>query len=58
MYNITKDEIRRIVATLKRSSDKTGTARDAKPAWYWKLYETTLKVFVDAVLERFWPKPK
>jgi hypothetical protein len=26
--------------------------------WYWKLYETTLKVFVDAVLERFWPKPR
>jgi len=26
--------------------------------WYWKLYETTLKVLVDAVLERFWPKPK
>jgi hypothetical protein len=27
-------------------------------AWYWRLYETTLKVLVDAVLERFWPKPK
>ena len=31
-----------------------------KPAgtWYWKLYEITLKVVVDAVMERFWPKPK
>jgi len=25
---------------------------------WWRLYETTLKVLVDAFLERFWPKPK
>lgn len=25
-------------------------------AWFWKLYEKTLKVIVDAVLERWWPK--
>jgi hypothetical protein len=27
-------------------------------SWLWRLYETTLKVLVNAVLERFWPKPK
>ena len=36
-----------------------GTAGSTKKcAWYWKLYEVSLKVIVDAVLERFWPKPK
>jgi len=24
--------------------------------WFWKLYETTLKVVIDAVMERIWPK--
>jgi len=39
------------------------TERDTTPAkggriraWLWKLYEKTLKVIVDAVLERVWPK--
>lgn len=41
----------------------TETGRDIAPgisgwikSWLWKLYEKTLKVVVEAVLERFWPK--
>jgi hypothetical protein len=39
------------------------SGRNATPAkywgigdWFWKLYEKTLKVIVDAVFERWWPK--
>jgi hypothetical protein len=51
-----------ILESNKQPAARTDThdLPDKKSAgsWYWKLYETTLKVFVDAVLERFWPKPK
>lgn len=30
--------------------------KSERESWLWKLYEKTLKVIVDAVLERVWPK--
>jgi hypothetical protein len=36
----------------------TTSARCEKERWFWKLYEKTLKVIVDAVLDRMWTKPQ
>ena len=41
------------------AAEKGQNAAPSKPereGWWWKLYERTLKVVVDAVLERLWPK--
>ncbi len=34
----------------------TTPAKPERESWYWKLYEKTLKVIVDAVMERLLPK--
>jgi hypothetical protein len=46
-----------------RNSKPGETGRDVGPGvfgwikgWLWKLYEKTLKVVVEAILERYWPK--
>jgi hypothetical protein len=50
----------RNIADLIKSGGKTGKTELAKGSWvgnfFWKLYEKTLKVIVDVVLERWWPK--
>jgi hypothetical protein len=42
-----------------KPAERGGNAIPEKPereGWWWKLYEKTLKVIVDAVLEQMWPK--
>ena len=39
-------------------TEQKGTfAKPEKESWLWKVYEKTLKVIVDSVLDRIWPKP-
>ncbi len=43
----------------KRTEIKQNTTPAECPrirTWFWTLYERTLKVIVEAVLERVWPK--
>jgi hypothetical protein len=56
-------ELRRVAKLLKEDQKPAETKQKAAPAkrrrigtWLWTLYEKTLKVIVDAVLERMWPK--
>jgi hypothetical protein len=45
----------------KQPSSSKADLLNGKPwwsRWLWELYERTLKVFVDAIMERFWPKSK
>ena len=51
--HLQKAEQEVITETDKNISPAKGS-RNA--TWLWKLYEKTLKVIVDAFLERFWPK--
>ncbi|MBN1804209.1 MAG: hypothetical protein JW837_03055 [Sedimentisphaerales bacterium] len=65
------DEITEMVKFLDKCKDEVirgikqaEPEQNTKPAkrwrkisnFFWKLYEKTLKVIVDAVLEKFWPK--
>ncbi len=38
------------------TEEKATLAKSERESWLWKLYEKTLKVIFDAVLERMWPK--
>jgi len=40
----------------KETKQNTTLAKPERESWLWKLYERTLKVIVDVVLERVWPK--
>lgn len=52
----------RISQPIEKEQKSAETEQDIAPAkreresWLWKLYEKTLKVIVDAALERGWPK--
>lgn len=44
------------IAREDLSIEDSGRTKREREGWLWKLYEKTLKVLVDAVLERVWPK--
>jgi len=43
---------------MKKETERNTTATRSSriEAWLWKLYEKTLKVIVDAILDRLWSK--
>ncbi len=42
--------------TVETNQNSTPAECPRIRTWFWTLYERTLKVIVDAVLERVWPK--
>jgi hypothetical protein len=56
----TSDPLSGLAQIRQLCDESIGTARGRKGGWignfFWKLYEMTLKIIVDAVLERWWPK--
>jgi len=47
---------RNLYEKVDRTNQNTVPAKPERESWWWKLYERTLKVVVDAILEKLWPK--